>query len=127
MPLLILSKDTDLLGTDRYRDSDKAIPMAFRATIDMTVNPNSSGTNNQVTVKSVQPVINTVDGIATSKDSFLVVTKFSSLQHITNDAERERVFDNHLRFLISAKQSILDGQLPSTAVVIPTTGTVKVS
>lgn len=127
MPLVILSKDTDLLGTDRYRDSDKAIPMAFRATIDMTVNPNSSNTNNQVTIKSVQPVVNTVEGVTTSKDSFLMVTKFSSLQHITNEAERERVFDNHLRFLIASKQSILDGQLPSTAVDIPTTGTVNIA
>lgn len=127
MPLVILSKDTDLLGTDRYRDSDKTIPMAFRATIDMTVNPNASNTNNQVTIKSVQPVVNTVQGVVTSKDSFLMVTKFSSLQHITNDAERERIFDNHLRFLIASKQSILDGQLPSQAVVIPTTGTVKIA
>lgn len=127
MALLILSKDNDLFGTDRYRDNNKTVPMAHRATIDMSVNPNASGTNNQVTIKSLEPVIRTIDGVVSSDDSFLVVTKFSSLQHITNDAERERAFDNHLRFLITGKQAILDGQLPDAPVVIPTTGLVKIA
>lgn len=118
MPLLILSKDNDLLGTDKYRDTTKTIPMAFRATIDMSVNQNSTATNNNVSVRSVHPVVKDISGVTTSSDSFLAVTKFSSLQHITNDVERAACFDNHVAFLLAARSSILDGQLPDEPVVL---------
>lgn len=118
MPLLILSKDNDLLGTDKYRDTTKTIPMAYRATIDMSVNQNSTATNNNVTVRSVNPVVKEVAGVTTSQDSFLMVTKFSSLQHITNDTERAACFDKHVAFLLAARASILDGQLPDAPIVL---------
>lgn len=118
----ILSKDNDLLGTDLYRDDNKAIPMAFRPTITHSVNKSASGTNNQVTVKSLHPVLVAIAGVTTADDSFLVVTKFSALQHIVNDDERAAAFDNHVKFLIKARQAILDGELPDAPVVVPTAG-----
>lgn len=118
MPLAILSKDNDLLGTDKYRETDKTVPMAYRPTVEMSVNANASGTNNNVTVKSTFPVVTTVNGVTTSKDSFLMVSKFSSLQHITNDVERAKAFDDHIKFLGKARASILDGQLPDAPVVM---------
>lgn len=114
----ILSKDTDLIGTDKYRDDTKSIPLAFRHTVDMSVNPNASGTNNMVTVKSNLPLVVTVDGRSQSSDSFLMTTKFSALQHVTDDAARASIFDKHIEFLTKSKAAILDGQLPDNAIVM---------
>lgn len=118
MTIKILSKDNDLVGTDKYRDDTKSVPLAYRHTIDMSVNPNASGTNNMVTVKSTLPVPAIVDGRATSNDAFTVSTKFSSLQHITNDVERAAVLTKHIEFLTKAKDAMLDGQLPDEPIVM---------
>lgn len=110
----ILSKDNDLIGTDTYRDDTKAIPLAYRHTIAMSINPNASGSNNMVTVKSVRPVVITAaDGKVSSSDSFLGTFKFSALQHVTNDVERALCYDKLLEFLKlpAVRTAILDGQL----------------
>lgn len=120
MTIQILSKDNDLLGTDIYRESDKTNPMAFRPTIVMSVNPNTSGSNHNVAVKTSVPVVKDVAGVVTSSDSFLMVTKFSALQHISNDVERAKCFDDHIKFLGKARTAILDGQLPDAPINMAT-------
>lgn len=127
MSIKILSKDNDLIGTDKYRDDAKVLPMAYRPTIDNSVTQNAKGTNNSVTIKSVTPVVVTANGVTSSADSFLMVTKFSSLQHITNDAEREQCYDDHVRMLILNRSANLYGQLPDVPVVFPSTGIPKIA
>lgn len=125
--LKILSKDVDAFGTDKYRDDNVAIPMAYRSSAVHSINPNSTSTNNQVTLKTTTPVVNVVNGVSTSNDSFMMVTKFSSLQHIVNDAERALCYDNHIKMLILTRDTNLAGNLPNAAVAIPSTGTAKIA
>lgn len=116
----IISKDNDILGTDKYRDDDATIPLAYRQTMELSVSPNASGTNHNVSLKTVVPVVNTIDGVTVSNDSFLAVTKFSALQHITNDTERAAAYDKHVAFLSNAevREAFLNGQLTDEPVTI---------
>lgn len=116
MTLAILSKDIDVLGIDKYRDTSPSKPMAFRPSLEMSVNQNSTGTNNNVSVRSIYPLIKDVNGVTTSTDSFLMTTKFSALQHVTNDVERAEIYDDHLEFLTKARTAILFGELPKVAI-----------
>lgn len=116
--LKILQKDNSVVGADTYRDDTVSIPNAFRATLIHEINPNKVGTNNQVTVKNLNPVVVTIDGVSTAADTFFMSTKFSSLQHITNPVEREACWKNHMAYLMAAKPFILDGILPDNAITL---------
>lgn len=118
MSFSILSKDIDAFGTDIYRDEDKTIPLAFRPTITHSVNPNSDGSNHQVTVKVRVPVVTVTDGVTTSTDRFEFIGKFSSLQNIVADGPRLRCIDTAIEYLTEAKTAIINGQLPSQAASI---------
>lgn len=113
-----ISKDVDVIGTDKYRVEDLTIPQAYRASTQMSISVNKVSTNNNVTIRDVTPVVNVIDGKHMSSDSFIMTTKFTSLQHITNDVEREATFDRHMAVLVAAKAAILKGELPSTPIVI---------
>jgi len=117
--LTILSKQTDAIGQDTYRSEVESIPRAYRPMIFMSVAPNPRATSNSVQIRSVYPLLNVVDGITTSQNQFVMVTKFTSLQHVTNDVERAKIFDDHIAFLQQARASILEGRLPTTAVELP--------
>lgn len=118
MTIKILSKDIDAFGTDLYRDDNAAVPLAFRATVTHSVNPNSAGTNNQVTVKVRVPVVTTINGVATSTDQFEFIGKFSALQSVTADAERARCLDLAIEYLTATKASIINGILPPAPVTL---------
>lgn len=115
----IIAKQQDLLGTDKYRDdSNASVPMAYRPTTEHTVSSNPRGTSNMSTVRTVVPVVITVDGVTSSQNQFPMTTKFASLQAITNDVEREKAFDSHMAFLTAAKTDILAGRLPVQAYIL---------
>lgn len=118
MAFKILSKDVDAFGVDTYRDEDATIPLAFRPTITHSVNPNSAGTNNQVTVKVRVPVVTTVNGVIQSTNRFEFVGKFSALQNVTSDGARVRCLDAAIEYLNRTKAAIVNGQLPSAAVAL---------
>lgn len=118
--LQILQKDNSIVGTDMYRSTDASIANAFRPTLSHAINPNSLGTNNQVTIKSVVPVVVNNEGVASSTNQYFCSLKFSSLQHITNDAERELAFDNLIEYATKAKAWILSGTLPDEPIVFGT-------
>lgn len=86
--------------------------MAFRPVVEMTAVPNPRQTSNTMTVRSIHPLVVNVDGVTKSNDSFVMTTKFTSLQHVTNDTERAAIFDSHIAFLLAARASILEGRLP---------------
>lgn len=118
MSLTILSKQTDALGTDVYRSTDSTIPMAFRPSVEMSAALNPKKTSVSMTVKSLYPLVNTVDGVPVSQNQFLMVTKFTALQHVVNDTERAKIFDDHIAFLEAARSAILEGRLPTTAITL---------
>lgn len=113
--LSILSKETDVVGTDKFRANDSTVPMAYRAHGELTANPNADGSNVQMTVMTAKPVMVTSNGINTIVGTFRMTTKFNSLQTITSDVERAACIDAHIEFLIAVKSSIAAGQLPTTA------------
>lgn len=117
MPSLqLLSKENDVIGTDKYRLEDSKIPAAFRPTCELTVRQNADQSNNNFTIVSRVPVVVTAsDGSITSKDTFVASFKFSSLQNVTKDAERVACLDNLLKVITAAKVQILAGMLPQTA------------
>ena len=115
MPYIYLSKETDTIGVNRLRDELPGVPMAYRPTVTHTVQANASGSSNSVLVRAAVPVVTTVAGVVSSVDTFLATSKFTSLQKITNDAERAKAYDDHIRFLIATRSTNLLGQLPSNA------------
>ena len=118
MSLINLSKQTDLLGTDLYRNENPAVPLAYRQTITHSVAKSPSSLSHSVNVRSVAPVLKTVDGTVTSSDSFLMTTKFTALQHVVDDTLRAKIYDDHVAFLIASRNTNLNGGLPKTAVTI---------
>lgn len=116
--LTILSKEQDVVGTDKYRVNDPLIPMAFRANAQMTVNPNADGTNHQVTVMIAKPVVVTdSNGIVSAPATFRMTTKFNAIQDRVNNTERLAAIDAHIEFLTKNKQAIADGILPTAPAV----------
>lgn len=118
MTIKILSKDVDSFGMDTYRDDNATIPLAYRPTITHEVNPNTSGTNNQVTIRVRVPVVTTVNGVATSTDRFEFIGKYTALQAVTADVERARCLDLAIEYLTAAKAAIINGILPATPVAL---------
>lgn len=114
MSYIYLSKQTDTVGIDRLRDETPGTPLAFRPTVTHTVQANASGSSNSVLVRVAVPCVLTVEGVTTAADTFLATSKFTSLQKITNDAERAKAYDDHIRYLIATRESNLLGQLPNT-------------
>lgn len=108
----ILSKDNSPYGKDFYRDTDATVPAAFRATHEHNCDMNKSGTNSNVNIRTQVPVVYTIDNRSASANAFSTRTYFTSLQHITSDTEREKAFDEHLKFLILARADVMAGTLP---------------
>lgn len=113
--LVILSKQNDIVGTDKYRVNDTSIPAAYRPSLDFSCVTNPRGTSNTMTVRSQGPIVKTVDDVTTSTDMFLMTTKFTSLQQVTSDVLRAKIFDDHVAFLMVARADILEGRLPMNA------------
>ena len=113
--LTLLSKEQDIIGTDRYRANDPAIPMAFRASATMTVNPNADNSNHQVTVQTVKPVVvtDTSNGVTSSPAAFRMTTKFNALQDRTDNVARTKCIEAHIEALTLLKTQIADGMLPT--------------
>lgn len=119
--LSILSKETDVVGTDKYRANDAAIPMAFRAYAEVTANPNADGSNVQMTVMTAKPVVFLSNGINTVVGTFRATTKFNALQNIVNDTERNAVIDAHIELLTKLKTSVANGTLPASGPTLTVT------
>lgn len=115
MSYIYLSKQTDTVGIDRLRDETSGVPLAYRPTVTHTVQANASGSSNSVLVRVAVPCVMTVDGVTAANDTFLASSKFTSLQKITNDVERAKAYDDHIRYLIATRESNLLGQLPNTS------------
>lgn len=121
----ILSKDNSPYGKDTYRDTDGTIPAAFRATHVHSTDMNKSGTNSNVNIRTLVPVLDNIEGRVSSTNAFSARTYFTSLQHITSEVERAKAFDEHLKMLVLGRDSILAGILPDEPIdTAPTLKTV---
>lgn len=112
MSFRCISKQPDLLGSDVYRQMIDGVPNAFLPVITHGISKSPRGTSHTVNVRSVAPSIRNVDGAVTSSDQFLMTTKFTALQHITDQATRAAIYDNHIAFLIASRDTNLAGELP---------------
>lgn len=119
---MIISKQNDQLGTDTYRVEDANVPTGFRETTKLTIaestrkpSPGAAASRNS-TVVTERPIVRTVDGLTISTDKFVVNTKFTALQHITEPTARRAAFRNHIAFLIESETAIIEGNLPVSAV-----------
>lgn len=108
-----ISKQTDALGNNRLRDEIPGIPLAFRQTINHTIQSNADGSSNSVLVRVAAPSLKVIDDVVTSTDTFLATSKFTALQKITDDTLRAKAYDDHIRYLIATRSSNLLGELPS--------------
>ena len=115
MSYINISKQTDTLGSDRYRDEISGVPLAYRPTITHTVQQNGTGSSNSVIVRVSAPSLVVANGITTSTDTFLATSKFTALQKITDDVTRAKAYDDHIRFLIATRATNLNGQLPPSS------------
>lgn len=119
----IVQKDNDQLGTDIWRSKDVTIPMAYRPTVVHVSRASANGNNLNQTIEAQVPLVRVVDGLAVSTDAFKATFKFSSLQHVVNDEEREEAFDALITYLSKNKDDIINGRKPiSSADFTVTTG-----
>lgn len=121
MALTVWSQSPSPLGKSIYRFVGIAAPAQFTPTLSFEAKLNNPGTNTWVKVDTRYPILATVDGIVTETDNFKMYTEYSSLQNIVAITERERLFDEHVRFLLTRRTAIINGNitLPADTPVIP--------
>lgn len=108
----ILSKDNSPFGKDYYRGSNPSIPLAYQETIVHDCAMNKSGTNSNVNIRTLVPVVDSIDGRTSSTNAFSMRTHYTALQHVVADEERNRAFQEHIKFLVLAETSMKVGTLP---------------
>lgn len=118
MALSVWSQSTSPLGRSIYRFVGVSAPAQFVPTLNYEARMNGPGTNTWVKIDSRYPILATVDGIVTETDNFRMTTEFSCLQNIIAQTERERLFDEHARFLLANRLGIINGNV-TTAPVTP--------
>lgn len=111
MTVSIYSQSASPLGSSTYRFDGVAAPAQFIPTLTFEAKANGSGTNNWVRVDSTYPLITVVDGVTTQTDAFRMKSEFTALQNVIADTERERLFDEHVAFLVAQKANILAGKV----------------
>lgn len=97
------------LGTSIYQFDSVSAPAQFMPTITVSATQNSSGTNTNVTIGSEYPIISVVDGVNVAANRFKMTTVFTALRSIQNDAERARLFNEHVAYLTANRAKILAG------------------
>lgn len=110
-----IAKDDDLFGTDLLRQSDSALPVAFRPTVEHVNRQSANKLNNNQTVTSSVPVVRTVDGMHVSTDAWKAVFKFSALQHVIDTDAANMAIDALLAYIDANRDAIIEGRKPISA------------
>lgn len=118
MSLKIESKENSLYGTDTYRNKSVIVPRAYQPIASLTAAPNKDGTNVNMSARVDDFVVATVDGRQVMTDRFIATAKFTALQSVVAQVERERAFDSFLALLIASRESIITGVLPDEPLLI---------
>ena len=120
MPLTILAKERDAIGTDVYRDdADKTLPIAFRPTSTQTVRVNADQSNNNTTIETIVPVVVTTPTGVVSTDSYKMVTKINALQKTISPTAQQLCVSLHQKHVTAAlANGALEGNLPLNPLVL---------
>ena len=117
----IQSKDNSSTGRDIYRAELTGVPNLYKPTLTHEVVENQAKTNRQQNITIRVPVRELdMSGKMTSKDSFVVGIRFTSLQHVVAVNERAEALDSAIAYLTAARASLLDGGLPDNPLVVKT-------
>ena len=68
-----------------WRKEDTNLPPMFRPTLTLTARKNSTGTNVNVTLKSVTPIVSIVNGVSVSRNSRVATFSYTSLQNVVDE------------------------------------------
>lgn len=116
--LTIESKENSLYGTDTYRNKSVIVPRAYQPTASLSAAPNKDGSNVNMSVRVDDFVVANMEGRQLMTDRFIATAKFTALQSVVAQVERERAFDSFLALLIASRESIITGILPDEPLVI---------
>lgn len=94
-----------------WRKEDTTLPPLYRPTIKLVVKPNSTGTNVNMTLKSVTPIVSTVNGVTVSTNSRVLTVSYTALQNVV-DSSNGADIDAMIAALTALKQSLVQGRLP---------------
>lgn len=121
MSVSVYSQSPSPLGKSVYHFAGVSVPKQFVPTLVYEAKLNGTQTNTWVRVDTRYPILSTVDGVTTRQNEFKMYTEYSSLNSVLSTAERERVFDEHVRFLLANRPGIINGNLTTAAVtpVVP--------
>lgn len=115
MALALWAASASPLGKSTYRFVGISVPAQFIPYLSFEAKMNNAGTNTWVKVDSRYPITATVEGVISQTNEFKMYTEFSCLQSILAATERERLYDEHVRFLLTHKTAILQGNVLATA------------
>lgn len=115
MALSLWSESSSPLGVSIFRFVGIAVPAQFVPFLKFEAKMNSAGTNTWMRVDTRYPLLSTVDGVTTQTNEFKMYSEFSSLQSVLAPTEKARIFDEHVRFLLTHRTAILEGNVKTTA------------
>lgn len=115
MAISIWSQSTAPLGKSIYRFVGVDAPAQFVPTLSFEAKMNNVGTNTWVKIDTSYPILATIEGVLTETSKFKMYTEFSALQNVLAGTERARMFDEHVRFLLTHKTAILNGNIVADA------------
>lgn len=109
MSIALQSGSTSPLGTSIYTFVGISVPALYMPKLVNKTTRNKSGTNIESLVECKYPLVVNVDGINTVRNTIQMKTTFTALQAVLAPTEAERVFDEHVAFLVAHKAKILAG------------------
>lgn len=115
MALSIWSQSPAPLGKNIYRFVGVSAPAQYTPTLQFEAKMNGPGTNTWVKAVTQYPLLAVIDGVTTETNKFQLSTEFSCLQNVTADTERARIFDEHVRFLLTHRSAFLQGNVTVVA------------
>lgn len=93
-----------------WRKEDPALPPMFRPTLTLTARKNSTGTNVNVTLKSVTPIVSIVDGTSVSRNSRVATFSYTSLQNVVDETAGADI-DAMIAALTALKSQFVNGRV----------------
>lgn len=118
MSVHVYSESPSPLGTSTYLFDNVNAPAQWIPSITFTAARNKTDTNTNVTVKTEYPLLTTVDGVTTNKNTFVASVHFTALRSVVNDTERARALDETIAFLTAHRESILHGSVRAIPPVV---------
>lgn len=93
-----------------WRKEDPNLPPMFRPTLTLSARKNSTGTNVNLTLKSVTPIISIVDGNTVSRNSRVATFTYTSLQNVVDVTEGADI-DSMIIALQALKSKFVNGRV----------------